>query len=38
MIFHKMQEKHDEEKSSEPRLLIISLGVIVCKELIDILE
>ena len=37
MIFHEMQEKHDEEKSSKPRLLILSVGRISRKELLDIL-
>ena len=31
-----MQENHDEDKSSKPRLLIIFVGRIGSKELIDI--
>ena len=36
MIFHEMQEKNDEDKSSKPRLLIIFVGHIIWQELLDI--
>ena len=36
MLFHKMQENHDEEKSSKPRLLILSVRRIERQELLDI--
>ena len=36
MIFQEMQEKHDMEKASKPRLLIIFAGRIVWQELLDI--
>ena len=36
MLFHEMQEKHDEDKASKPRLLILSVGSIERKELLDI--
>ena len=35
-IFQKMQEKNDEEKSSNPRLLIVSVGGISRQEILDI--
>ena len=36
MSFHKMQEKHDEDKASKSRLLIIFVGRIVQQDLLDI--
>ena len=36
IIFHKMKEKHDEYKASEPRLLILFVGRIVLQDLLDI--
>ena len=37
MLFHEMQEKHDEEKSSNPRLLIIYVGGSIARQkLLDI--
>ena len=36
ILFHKMEEKHNEYKASKPRLLIIFVGCIVCQELLDI--
>ena len=36
MHFHEIQEKHDEEKASKPRLLILSVGRIARQELLDI--
>ena len=36
IIFREMQEKHDEDKASKPRLLIIFVGHIVRKDLLDI--
>ena len=36
MLFHKMQEKHDEDKASKPRLLILFVGHIARQELLDI--
>ena len=34
IIFYKMQEKHDEEKASKPRLIILFVGHIIQKELL----
>ena len=36
MILHKMQEKHDEDKASKPRLIILFVGHIGWQELLDI--
>ena len=33
---HKMQEKHDEEKARNPRLLILSVGRIARQQILDI--
>ena len=38
MLFHKIQENYDEEKSGKPRSLIIFVGRIIRKELLDISE
>ena len=37
LLFHEMQEKHDEEKAGKPWLLILFVGRIGRKELLDIL-
>ena len=36
--FEEMQEKYDEEKSWKPRLIILSVGRIARKQLLDISE
>ena len=36
MLIHEMQESHDEEKPSKPRLIIISVGRIARQEALDI--
>ena len=34
--FHEMQLKHDEDKASKPRLLVLFVGCIVRQELLDV--
>ena len=36
IFFHKMQEKHDEDKESKPWLPILFMGFIVRQEVLDI--
>ena len=38
MIFHEIQEKRNEDKVSQPWLLIIFVGRIVRQDIIDISE
>ena len=38
MLFHEMQEKHDEDKASKPQLLILSVGRIGQQDPPDISE
>ena len=36
MLYHEMQEKHNEDKANKPWLLIIYVGRIVRQQLLDI--